>query len=91
MVPAKRGGLCVEAPTRHLIEALLRISHVTELVNALFWSTQWSTQTESPYSLHRTILNRSTLTQDRLKLCSICGCMFDESMCLHKACERLIC
>ena len=27
-----------------VIEAILRISHVTVLVNALFWSTQWSTQ-----------------------------------------------
>ena len=43
-----------------------------------------------PYSPHRTILNRSTLTQDRLKLCSIYGCMFDGGMCLHKACRRLI-
>jgi hypothetical protein len=45
MVLAKRGGLSVEAPTHHVIEAICRISHVTVLVNALFWSTQWSTQT----------------------------------------------
>ena len=43
----------------------------------------------SPYSPHRTILNRSILTQDRLKLCSIYACMFDGSMCLHKACRGL--
>ena len=43
----------------------------------------------SPYSPHRTILNRSILTQDRLKLCSIYGCMFDGGMCLHKACREL--
>ena len=41
------------------------------------------------YSPHRTILNHSRLTQDRLKLCSIYFCMFDEGMCLHKACEEL--
>jgi hypothetical protein len=45
MVLAERGSLSVEAPTHHVIEAIHRISHVTVLVNALFWSTQWSTQT----------------------------------------------
>ena len=45
MVLAERGSLSVEAPTHHLIEAISRISHVTVLVNALFWSTQSSTQT----------------------------------------------
>ena len=45
MVLAERGSLSVEAPTHHLIEAIHRISHVMATVNALFWSTQWSTQT----------------------------------------------
>ena len=45
MVLVERGSLSVEAPTHHVIEAILGISHVTVLVNALFWSTQWSTQT----------------------------------------------
>ena len=45
MVLAERVSLSVEAPTHHVIEAIHRISHVTELVNALFWSTQGSTQT----------------------------------------------
>ena len=43
----------------------------------------------APFPPHRTILNRSILTQDRLKLCSIYACMFDGSMCLHKACRGL--
>ena len=31
----------------HVIEAMLRITYVTLLVNALFWSTLWSTQQKS--------------------------------------------
>ena len=33
--------------THHVIEAMLRISLVWTLVNAQFWSTQWSTRTMS--------------------------------------------
>ena len=43
MVLAERGSLSEEAPTHHVIEAIQRISHVIVLVNALFWSTLWST------------------------------------------------
>ena len=46
--------------THHVIEAILRISLVWTLVNAQFWSTQWSTRTMS----HRHALYGSTMTQD---------------------------
>ena len=43
MMLAVRVSFSFLAPTRHLIEAMHKISYRTVLVNALFWSTQWST------------------------------------------------
>jgi hypothetical protein len=60
-VLAESVSFSVEAPTHHVTEAMLRISHATTLVNALFWSTQRSTQMSS----HKHTLNRSRMTQDR--------------------------
>ena len=64
-----------------------KIAGVAQLVehpicNRAVGSSSLSASTIPP---HRTILNRSTLTQNRLKLCSIYGCMFDGGM-GHRGC-----
>ena len=46
MVPDEGVCFLLKAPAQHVTEAIHRISLVTAQVNALFWSTQWSTQIE---------------------------------------------
>ena len=43
MVPDEGVCFLTKAPAQHVTEAILRISLITAQVNALFWSTQWST------------------------------------------------
>ena len=51
VVPAEGdGSQCRHQPSA-VAKAILRISFALTLVNALFWSTQWSTQTTSHRSL----------------------------------------
>ena len=46
MVPDEGVCFLTKAPAQHVTEAIHRISLVNAQVNALFWSTRWSTQIE---------------------------------------------
>ena len=52
LVPDEGLRFLLKAPAQHVTEAMHRISLVTAQVNAVFWSTQWSTHRQIILSHH---------------------------------------